>query len=394
MNFNGIKNKLLRFKSIFSNHWISFTIKHPRFDKLYYHAEIKKMMDCGSEALGFATYQCLSCGKGQHTVNFSCKGKACPQCGKRYSRESMEKIASRLLPGVRYRQVVLTLPSEFRGIFYNYPQQGALYSEFMSVGHECLEALIKDLLGCNNLKIASIVFIHTHGRNGSYNPHLHILLGEGGLNTDTNQWSTINYLPLSKLRLKWQAHLLDFMAGRIGELKDIIKDLRSKHPKGFYAYPGNDKKVPTKNYRGLLKYLTKYLASPPIGVSRITSVTDGHVSYYYQSHSSKRREYECVDPEVFIGRMVQHILPKGFQRIRYYGLQATASFKKWYEIIAKAAGDLVDGMISYVSRLKYRDFFREVAGRNPLVCAFCGDDMELVRLYHPDRGVFYDIFAP
>ena len=77
----------------------------PRFDKPYYHTEIKKMMDCGSEAWGFATYQCLSCGKGQHTVNFSCKGKACPQCGKRYSRESMEKIASRLLPGVRYRQV-------------------------------------------------------------------------------------------------------------------------------------------------------------------------------------------------------------------------------------------------------------------------------------------------
>ena len=94
MNVNGIKNKLLRFKSIFATHWINFTIKHPRYDKPYYHAEIKKMMNCGSEALGFATYQCLSCGKGQHTVNFSCKGKACPQYGKRYSRESMEKIAS------------------------------------------------------------------------------------------------------------------------------------------------------------------------------------------------------------------------------------------------------------------------------------------------------------
>ncbi|WP_376708509.1 transposase [Shewanella surugensis] len=56
----------------------------------------------------------------------------------------------------------------------------------------------------------------------------------------------------------------------------------------------------TKNYRGLLKYLTKYLASPPIGVSRITHVIGGHVDYYYQSHSSKRREYECID--VFMWR--------------------------------------------------------------------------------------------
>ncbi|MCL1127353.1 hypothetical protein [Shewanella surugensis] len=57
--------------------------------------------------------------------------------------------------------------------------------------------------------------------------------------------------------------------------------------------------------------------------------------------------------------MMQHLLPKGFQRIRYYGLQATASFKKWYEIIANVAGDLVDGMISYISRLKYSDFLEK-----------------------------------
>ena len=153
------------------------------------------------------------------------------------------------------------------------------------------------------------MFIHTHGRNGSYHPHLHILLGEGGVNPETNQWFPITHLSLSRLRLKWQAHLLNFMEGRVGGLNGIIKGLWDKHPKGFYAHPGNDKKVPTNNYRGLLKYLTKYLASPPIGVSRITDVNDGYVSYYYQSHSSKQREYECVDAEVFIGRMVQHILP-------------------------------------------------------------------------------------
>ena len=118
------------------------------------------------------------------------------------------------------------------------------------------------------------------------------------------------------------------------------------------------------------------------------------MSYYYQSHKSKRREFERVEAEVFIGRMVQHILPKGFQRIRYYGLQATASFKKWYEVIAKLTGDLVDSMMTYATRLKYSDFFSEVAGRNPLNCESCGELMELTRLFHPARGFFYDIFAP
>ena len=57
--------------------------------------------------------------------------------------------------------------------------------------------------------------------------------------------------------------------------------------------------------------------------------------------------------------MVQDILPKGFQLIRYYELQVRASFKKWYEIIAKAAGDLVDGMINYVSLFKYSNFLEK-----------------------------------
>ncbi len=94
MLFKGIKNKLLRFKSIFETYWSSFAAKNARYNKDYYHTEIKKMLDCGSEASGFAVYQCLSCGVGQHKVNFSCKSKACPQCGKRYSRESVEKIAN------------------------------------------------------------------------------------------------------------------------------------------------------------------------------------------------------------------------------------------------------------------------------------------------------------
>ena len=89
MNYQGIKKKLLRFKSIFTAHWAGFMASHPRYDTAYYQAEITKMLNCGSETNGFAVYQCLDCGKGEHKVNFSCKGKACLQCGKRYARDSM-----------------------------------------------------------------------------------------------------------------------------------------------------------------------------------------------------------------------------------------------------------------------------------------------------------------
>ncbi|PCS23668.1 hypothetical protein BTN49_0637 [Candidatus Enterovibrio escicola] len=90
-----------------------------------------------------------------------------------------------------------------------------------------------------------------------------------------------------------------------------------------------------------------------------------------------------MDAQVFVGRLVQYILPKGFQRVRYYALQVTA----------RAAGDLVDAMISYTKRISYVEFFEEVAGRNPLKCVFCGKGMELVRFSYPKNGVFLDLFV-
>jgi Transposase zinc-binding domain len=78
MNFKGIKKKILRFKLIFKEHWSAFVFTHPRYDTNYYQAEVGKMLTCGSEAGGFAIFQCLRCGEGEHKVHFSCKGKACP----------------------------------------------------------------------------------------------------------------------------------------------------------------------------------------------------------------------------------------------------------------------------------------------------------------------------
>ena len=62
MNFKGLKYKLARFRSIFNDHWLAFVTKHSRYNTHYYHGEIKKMLNCGSEATGFAVYECLSCG--------------------------------------------------------------------------------------------------------------------------------------------------------------------------------------------------------------------------------------------------------------------------------------------------------------------------------------------
>ena len=78
MNYQSIKKKLLRFKSIFTAHWPAFMASHPRYDTDYYQAEIAKMLNCGSETNGFAVYQCLGCGKGEQKSTLVAKVK--PVC--------------------------------------------------------------------------------------------------------------------------------------------------------------------------------------------------------------------------------------------------------------------------------------------------------------------------
>ncbi|WP_150137967.1 transposase [Candidatus Enterovibrio escicola] len=93
-----------------------------------------------------------------------------------------------------------------------------------------------------------------------------------------------------------------------------MRTLWDNYPDGFYAHPsnGHKNKVPSKSYRGLIRYLTNYLSSLPIGLSKIVGYGGHQVRYYYQSHKIKLKTYETVDAQVFVGRLVQHILPKGF----------------------------------------------------------------------------------
>src|SRR6056297_2649413 len=90
-----------------------------------------------------------------------------------------------------------------------------------------------------------------------------------------------------------------------------------------------------ETYRMPAGDLAKYVASPPIAVRRIVSYDGQSVGYWYKDHKTKSKKFEKVSVYTFIGRMVQHIMPKGFQRVRYYGLEATKTYKKWSEVIQK-----------------------------------------------------------
>ncbi len=350
------------------------------------------MLGCGKEEGGYSEYVCMKCGRDLRRVAFTCKSCFCLSCSKGYTDEFVAQVSRVLQPGLRYRHMILTVPEQLRIHFYRNRGEGKLLCELMRCGYECLEDVVSTALR-HKVRIGAIVVVQTHGRSGHYNPHLHIIMTSGGINEETGKWLELGYFPYEIIHKKWQYRLFKMLREVVPtkEMKSLLNELYRKYPDGLVAHVTRGK-VP-EQCRGLAKYLAKYVASPPIAIRRILSYTGDEVTYWYNEHRTKKKEVARVDVVTFIGRMVQHILPKGFQRVRYYGLQATRTFKKWIEAIKdglRKVGRSVKGAYEVVACKNYRERYREMSGQDPLKCRYCGGEMDLWRVWHPKYGTIYD----
>jgi hypothetical protein len=379
------------FKQIFRDHWDTFRACNAHYNNDYHDAVVNRMLDCGdTEKMGYVQYRCCHCGEGRK-IAFSCKSAFCLSCAKVYTDRWVDFIGNRLLPGVVYRHIVLTVPECLRLWFYRNP---ALLSPLMRAGQDCLKDLF-DTFKKTNLDIGSVIVVQTAGRPGKYNPHLHIIVTSGGIDPD-GKWVRADYFPYPMLHRKWQYHLLRMLGQQVDDpaVRKDIDHCWKTYTKGFVAniQPGE---VPAGG-KGLARYLAKYLVSPPISVRRIESYDGETVKYWYRDHRTKKIEHITMPVLLFIGRMVQHILPKGFQRIRYYGLH---SHRRYDEMRSKLPG-ILRSDTAPTSPTEYRvtprktfaQLFRLTFGADPLLCPKCRQPMELERMWHPKYGTLHDWF--
>jgi hypothetical protein len=314
------------FKQIFVDHWDGFKQFRPRYDTHYYEGLVDKMLDCGNpDKMGYIAYRCLDCGQGKHLVSMSCKSSLCLRCAKVYVDNWVAQVSKMLHEGVIYRHIVLTVPDVLRTPFYR--NADVLLSPFMKCGVKCLDDFLSTVSG-KTLKGGYIVVVQTHGRNGQYNPHLHVISTSGGWDEQAQKWVHVGYLPYEMLHKKWQWYALEMCREALPthEMHRVVDACYDKYPKGFVA---NVQKgdVPSR-YQSLARYLATYVVSPPISLRRIDRYDGRDVTYHYRSHRSERVEWERVNVYTFMGRMIQHSFAKGFKRIRYYGVQATKTFEK------------------------------------------------------------------
>ncbi|PIY32189.1 MAG: hypothetical protein COZ07_06570 [Candidatus Infernicultor aquiphilus] len=376
------------FKQIFIDHWSEFQQMNPRYKTEYYDKTIKKMLGCGDPENGFISYRYLHCGEVKK-IPFSCKSSFCLSCAKIYTDEWVDYISGALFTGMRYRHVVLTVPEQFRKWFYHNPQ---LLSKLMKSGHAFFQDVVSYWLK-EQVDVGSVVVLQTAGRSGNFNPHLHILCTNGGMRRD-GRFKEFGFIDFNLLHLKWQYHLLKMLREnvKVPKIKEEIDKCWREYPHGLVAYL--EKGDIPKGGKGLARYLAKYVVSPPISLRRIIKYDGKKARYWYNDHTTGRRIEEEVDALTFIGRMVQHILPKGFQRIRYYGLHVTCRASR----IRKELKDLLEFTYEPVAGTyqvmgsSYRNRIKKSFGIDPLLCPKCGDEMEFEGIWHPKYGWIVDNF--
>jgi Putative transposase/Transposase zinc-binding domain len=379
------------FKQIFADHWDTFRHAHLRYQTSYYDGLVAKMLACGNaEKMGYVEYRCLQCGQGTHRVAMSCKSSLCLRCAKVYVDNWVSQVSKVLHEGVIYRHIILTVPAMFRTTFYQ--NAAVLLSGLMRCGVQCLDDFYSAVRG-KALSGGYITVLHTHGRNGQYHPHLHVIATSGGLDGSGECWEHLQYLPYGLLRRKWQWHLLTMVRKTLKSdgINRLVDTCFRQYPQGLVTNVQKGQ-VPSQ-YQSLARYVAKYVVSPPISVRRIDHYDGQQVTYHYRSHRTERVEHETVDVDTFIGRMVQHTMPKGFKRIRYYGVQASKTFAKVKMVIqtalAKVEG-VVQGAVQIIARLTYRQRYEKSTGRDPFMCPHCRGEMGVWRMWHPTYGVIYD----
>src|SRR5437879_3200169 len=291
--------------------------------------------------------------------------------------------------GVIYRHITLTVPAMFRTTFYH--NAALLLSALMRCGVQCLDDFYSTIKG-KPLRGGYITVLHTHGRNGQYHPHLHLLATSGGYDGAGERWEHLQYLPYALLRRKWQWHLLTLLRQTLktDAVHRLVDTCFQHYPDGLVT--NVHKGVVPAQAHSVARYVAQDVVSPPISVRRIDRYDGERVTYHDRSHRTDRMEHETVEVATFIGRMVQHTMPKGFKRIRYYGVQATKTFAKVKGAIqaalAKVEG-VVKGAVTIIARLTYRQRYAQSTGRDPFRCPHCGQEMEVWRIWHPTYGVIY-----
>lgn len=293
---------------------------------------------CRTAALGGHVEACTDCGHWRIAYN-SCRNRHCPRCQGAAARTWLAEREADLLP-VGYFHVVFTLPAEVAAIAFH--NKAAVYDLLFRAASDTMLTIAADP-GHLGARIGITAVLHTWGSAMTHHPHVHMIVPGGGIALDRSRWiasrpafllpvrvlgALFHRIFLARLVALHDAGRLAFF-GSLAHLADRRTFLRYLAPvrkKRWVVYA----KAPFAGPEAVLAYLSRYTHRVAISNGRLLRFDESGVTFRYKDYrraDADQQQVMTLAADEFIRRFLLHTLPKGFHRIRHYGLLAGSTHK-------------------------------------------------------------------
>lgn len=332
--------------------------------------EHKKVIDaillCRTQENGSAVYRCEECGL-NYIMNRSCGNRHCPQCQNHKTTQWLERQMERMLPGNHFL-MTFTVPEELREFIRS--NQRLCYAALFAASSEAMKKLCLDPRHVGGDLPGFFGVLHTWGRQLQYHPHIHYVVPGGAISTKDGNWRRSGesfFLPVKALSIIFRAKFRERMekAGIVGAI-----------PKEVWLKPWNVNSQAVGDSMASIKYLAPYVFRVAISDHRIVKVENGRVFFRYRKQKSNRERTMSLDAMEFIRRFLQHVLPSGFMKVRYYGFLSPNATVSLEEVRTKI--ELAYGFDTPANE-------REAKPKTILACRVCGNPVRYLFMTFPVR---------
>jgi hypothetical protein len=335
---------------------------------------------CHTAALGGHVERCDNCGHQRVWYN-SCRSRCCPACQSLARAQWLEDRQTELLD-TEYFHVVFTVPQEIAAIAYQ--NKAEVYDILFRTAAETLRTIAADPahLGA---EIGFFGVLHSWGQNLQFHPHIHFVVPGGGISPDGTRWVTCRrgfFLPvrvLSRLFRRLFLHHLEeaYLASRLkffsslehlSERTAFQRHLAPVRAVDWSVYA----KKPFAGPQQVLDYVGRYTHRIAISNNRLLSIDDGKIRFRWKDYRNRNHlGTMTLAAEEFIRRFLLHVLPEGFQRIRYYGFLCNRYREQKLTRCRELLGMVTETPADDERSDDYRDHYEAVAGVCLKECPVC-----------------------
>jgi hypothetical protein len=325
---------------------------------------IRDIIACRNGLFGTMVYECSGC-RNLHFIHCSCGNRHCPNCQQNKADQWLNQQMKKLLP-THYFLLTITLPQTLRAVVRSNQKQS--YGALFSCTNYALKKLARDKRFVGSDRIGYLAALHTWGGKLQYHPHLHLVIAGGAL-SDNNQWLSSRqdlFVHTKPLEIIFKAKFKD--ATKKAGLFDKIDPAVWKQQWVIDSQAAGQG-------QNSLRYLSRYVFRVAGSNNRIKSIENDVIKFLYKDRKKKKWKFMALDAMEFIRRFLQHVLPKGFMKIRHFGFlnpNSALPIEKIRELIS-----FIHDIIALFTEIRVP----EIPG---IKCNHCGHDLKFILFVKPE----------